>query len=240
MPQTLELENLLLRRLPTDDYRQLAGALERVQIPLKQVMFEPQQPIRYAYFPVSGVASSLILLEDGSAVESSTIGREGMLGMGLTMTQSESPFRVIQQIAGESDRIPANDFRRALGDSAALREIVQRYILTVVRQTAQNSACNLHHSVESRMCRWVLASADRVGDDEFDITQEFLAEMLGATRQTVNLTARLLQRAGLIAYRRGHLTIADRAGMQQSACECYDVMKHAYEWLLLERSANPD
>ena len=229
MSRAAHAANLLLQQLPADDYHRLVTAMERVQIPFKQVIFESSQPIRYGYFPVSGMASSLILLEDGSPVESFTVGREGMLGLGLTTARCESPFRIVQQIAGESDRISAEEFRRALSESGAFREIIQRYILAVFRQTAQNSACNLYHSVEARMCRWILTTADCVRGNEFDITQEFLAEMLGVSRQTVNLTTRLLQRSGLIAYRRGHLSISDRDAVEQCACECYNAMKQAYE-----------
>jgi CRP-like cAMP-binding protein len=139
---------------------------------------------------------------------------------------------VVQQLRGEVLRIAAGDFMAALAESSTLVEITQRYVLTLVQQCGQNAACNAHHGARERMCRWLLASSDRIGADEFDVTQEQLAQMLGVRRQTVGVTAQLLQQAGSISYRRGRIKIHDRQTLEQGACECYWAMQEAYERLM--------
>jgi CRP-like cAMP-binding protein len=155
-----------------------------------------------------------------------------MIGVGLPAGVSVSRHRLTQQVPREMLRIRAGEFRRALKECPVAVQLLQRYALVLIERGAQNAACNQHHTVEERMSRWLLETADRAGRGEFKITQEFLAEMLGVRRQTVNLTARLLQQAGLIAYRRGRVTILDRAALEQASCECYRLMGEAYEQLM--------
>lgn len=225
-------QNRLLQMLPLEESRRLLRRQERIAFPVKTPVYEPGQMIEHAYFPISGVVSSVIVMEDGAAVEAAITGKEGMIGVELIASRMASPYRTVQQVSGESIRVPAGDFQEGLDGSTVLRRVVDRYALALLQQTAQNAACNRRHSVEERMSRWLLASADRMGADEMDITQEFLAEMLGVRRQSVNLTAGLLQQAGLITYRRGRVRILDRAGMARSACECYEATSRIYEELL--------
>jgi CRP-like cAMP-binding protein len=232
MPHPGREENRILALLPQEDFDRLAPHLERWHIPLGEVVCEPDQPMQYGYFPISNVLSSVIVLRDGAAVESAVIGNEGMAGLGLLAEDNSSPYRLVQQVEGDGLRIPADVLKAALDESETFRRIVERYVLALLRQSAQNTACGRHHSVEERMCRWLLTTADRVKGDEFYITQEFLGEMLGVRRQSVNLTAGQLQEAGLISYRRGRLKILDRARLEESACECYRLTRNAYERLM--------
>jgi CRP-like cAMP-binding protein len=224
--------NRFLAKLPPADLDRLVPHLQRVRLKQGTLACEPDQPMRFVQFPLTNLLSSVVVLQDGSAVEAAVIGNEGMSGVGLLVDERASPHRLVQQVEGESLQLPSEVFQRALAESLALRQLTERYLLTLLRQAAQNAACNRHHTVEERACRWLLATSDRVESDEFYITQEFLGEMLGVRRQSVNLTAGLLQQAGLITYRRGRLRILDRAGLEQTACECYRASNEAYERLM--------
>jgi CRP-like cAMP-binding protein len=206
---------------------------EAVDFPLRTVLCDPGQRLREVYFPVSNMLSSLIVLEDGTPVEAAAIGNEGMAGLNvLGGPQTPSLYRVVQQVEGECLRVPAEEFRRTLKEARVLRRVLVKYALGLGRQAAQNAACNLHHTVDKRMARWLLTSADRSGRDEFDVTQEFLSQMLGVRRQTVNATAGELQDAGVIAYRWGRLQILDREALEQISCECYRVNRGIYAQLM--------
>ena len=172
---------------------------------------------------MTGVLSSMVVLEDGSTVEASTVGNEGMDGLYLLADPKANPYRINVQVRGEMLRMTAEAFNRARAESGALSQLLTRYALVMIQRGAQNGACIQHHTVEERMCRWLLETAHRKGADEFGLTQEFLADMLGVRRQSVNLTARVLQSARLIEYRRGELTILDRAGLEEASCECFRV-----------------
>lgn len=224
--------NRLLEMLPDDDYALIAARMGQVSVRDRDVICDVHSSQSFAHFPVSGVASALVIMEDGTSIETMMIGNEGMIGLSLLADGADTPCRVVQQIGGESLRLPADAFAQALKQSYALRQTIQRFMLALLHQTAQNAACNVRHSVEERMCRWLLACRDRIGGDEFRLTQEFLSEMLGVRRQSVNLAAGALQRAGLISYSRGHLKILDRTGLERAACECYRATKEAYERLL--------
>jgi CRP-like cAMP-binding protein len=186
---------------------------------------EPQ----WVHFPVTGVLSSMVVLEDGSTVEASTVGNEGMDGLYLLADPQATPYRINVQVEGEMLRMPVAAFNRARAESGALSQLLLRYALVLIQRGAQNGACIQHHTIEERMCRWLLETAHRKGADQFGLTQEFLADMLGVRRQSVNLTARVLQTAGLIEYRRGELTILDRDGLEEASCECFRVTTEMYE-----------
>ena len=216
--------NKILEMLPPSEKKMVMNIAERIDPPLRAVLCDAGQRLCDVYFPLSNMLSSQVVLEDGTPVEAATIGNEGMAGLaGLLGPREPSLYRVVQQVPGECLRVPADQFRRALQDAAVLRRTLVRYALGLGRQSAQNAACNLYHNVEKRMARWLLTSADRTGRDEFDLTQEFLSQMLGVRRQTVNATAGDLQSAGAIAYRWGRLQILDRRALEQRACECYRV-----------------
>ncbi|MCA9109909.1 MAG: Crp/Fnr family transcriptional regulator [Planctomycetaceae bacterium] len=224
-----ETGNLLLDNLPQNAFRQLTPYLENVSMRIRETICEPGAFQDYAYFPTTSMLSSIIILRNGTTVEAATIGNEGMGGVGLLIKQRASPYRVIQQVDGETLRMSADRFEMLLDEIGPLREMIQRYTFTLLQQTGQNAACNLHHQVEARMCRWLLQTSDRAGRHDFKITQEFLSEMLGVSRQSINVTAKSLQEAGLINYRRGHVIIEDRPRLEDSACECYTVFNDAYE-----------
>lgn len=223
--------NRLLDRLATRDIERLAPRMERQKVLLRETLHRPQEPLRYAYFPVSNVLSSIVVLHDGSAVEAAAIGNEGLAGTDLLVGERVSPYLLVQQVEGESWRVPAGHFRSVLIESRPLRDLVERYALFLLRQCAQNAACNARHGADQRLARWVLVCADRAERCEFDITQDYLGIMLGISRQSVSTVIQSLQQQELIHYRRRHLTILNRDGLEQAACECYSVATRAYEVL---------
>jgi CRP-like cAMP-binding protein len=223
------IRNKLLAKLSAEDRDHLAGKVQRLVLPVGEVVCEPGEPVSFATFPVTGLLSAVVSFRDGAVAEAAAIGNEGVAGLAALIDDRASPYRVVQQVPGEVLRLPAADFRELVASNPRMRDVVGRYVLTLLHQYAQNAACNLHHRVEARLCRWLLTTADRTGRDQFAVTQEFLSEMLGVSRQSVNITAGALQDAGLIAYRRGSLRITDRAALEASACECYRVTNEAYE-----------
>jgi len=229
MAESGRLRNKILERLPEPDYRRIVGQMERVTPALGEVVARPGVPPQFVHFPLSAVLSSMVVLEDGSTVEGSTLGSEGMDGLYLLAEPLANPYKINVQVRGELLRLPAAAFKRVLAASAAMSQLLMRYALVSIQRGAQNAACIQHHTIEERMCRWLLETAHRNGRDQFHLTQEFLSDMLGVRRQSVNLTARLLQGAGLIKYHRGELTILDRAGLEEASCECFKVTSEMYE-----------
>lgn len=214
--------NHLLAALPAEDYRRLAPSLEIVPLPLKQILYKPGEVIDGVYFPGGGFLSVLTVLANGDMVEVATIGREGMVGVSATTPGTPEPsLTMVQAEVDTCYRMKAAVFRREMEQSGAFREVVGRYGQVLFGLIMQSTACNVSHSVEQRLARWLLMAHDRVGKDEFPLTQEFVAMMLGAARPTVTVVAGTLQRAGLITYRRGRLSIVNRRGLEQAACECY-------------------
>lgn len=191
---------------------------------MKTVLFEPGQLVDAVYFPLDGVVSLVTPLEDGSIVEVATIGNEGIVGVPLVFGGALA-VRAISQVAGRCLTMSADAFLGAIAASPAIARIVQAYVVALFGQISQAAACNRLHTNEERLSRWLLMSHDRVGTDNFVITQEFLAQMLGSRRATVTLSAGILQHAGLIRYHRGHVEIVDRLGLEGAACECYRVIK---------------
>ena len=224
--------NRLLDLLPGPDLARLLDRAERATAKVGDVVAEAGEPARFAVFPLTSVYSAIIPLRDGSAIEATTIGSEGMAGIDFLTDHAASVYRLVCQVDGESLHLPASAFRSLLAESGPLRRVLERYVLTVVHQGGQNAACNLRHNVEERMCRWLLMTHDRVGANEFHLTHEFLAIMLGVRRQSVSLTAGILQEAGLIEYRRGDLRIADRPGLERASCECYRAIKDTYRQVM--------
>ena len=232
MRNASDFGNKILDRLPAADRRRIDGQLEKVSPPLWEIVSEPGREPEWVHFPVSCVLSSMVILENGSTVEASTVGNEGMDGLYLLADPQANPYRINVQVPGEMFRMRADAFNRARAESEALSQLLLRYALVLIQRGAQNGACIQHHTVEERMCRWLLETAHRKGADQFGLTQEFLADMLGVRRQSVNLTARVLQTAGLIEYRRGELKIIDRAGLEEASCECFRVTTEMYERMM--------
>jgi CRP-like cAMP-binding protein len=222
------LGNTRLEALPAAARHRFLAQLTPVTLSVKDVLFEPGQVITDVYFPISGVISLVTPLEDGNIVEVATIGNEGIVGVPLRNGGSLA-MRAISQVAGSALRMSADVFLAELATEKALRDIVQVYTQALFGQIAQAAACNRMHSNEERLSRWLLMSHDRVGQDAFDITHEFLGQMLGSRRATVTLSMGVLQAAGLIRYHRGRVTIIDRQGLEEVSCECYGVIQAAFD-----------
>ena len=221
-------ENRILTALPSSDREELFGLVRNITLPVKTVLFEPGAAIDALYFPTDGVISLVTPLHDGAIVEVATIGNEGIVGVPVVPLGGLA-VRAISQVAGHSLRIETTQFLSLFDRSRAFQALVERYTQALFGQISQAAACNRLHSSEERLSRWLLMSHDRVGADEFIITQEFLGQMLGARRSTVSVSAGILQRAGLIRYVRGHVTIVDRAGLEAVSCECYAVIRSELE-----------
>ena len=228
---TSSSENRILTALPEPERQELFGLVRNVSLPVRTVLFEPGAPIEALYFPTDGVVSLVTPLHDGAIVEVATIGNEGIVGVPLVPLGALA-VRAISQVAGHSLRIEAAAFLALFERSTVFQSLVAKYTQALFGQISQAAACNRLHSSEERLSRWLLMSHDRVGSDQFMITQEFLGQMLGARRSTVSVSAGILQRAGLIRYVRGHVTIVDRAGLEAVSCECYWVIKTELERVL--------
>jgi CRP-like cAMP-binding protein len=214
--------NRLLAVLPADEYARLAPLLGVTDLRLKRFLHKPGQPIDQVYFPGGGFASIVTVLKDGGMVEVATIGREGMLGLSATLNHDPAPSAAMVQ--AETDTcytMSAGAFRKEMGRRGPFYELLTRYHQALIGAIMQATACNAVHSVEQRLSRWLLMAHDRIGRDDFPLTQEFVAMMLGTSRPTVTLVAGTLQKAGLITYHRGHLTIVDRENLEAASCECY-------------------
>jgi CRP-like cAMP-binding protein len=217
--------NFILSALPDDEYRQLHDRLEPVELDVRQLLYDRDKPIRHVYFPTTAVLSMVSELGGETAVEVGTIGREGMVGLPVFLGVTASPNTVFAQVSGTAWRLSADDLRTVLVGNGALHRQLHRYIQALMVQLSQNVACNRLHTTEERAARWLLMTADRVGAGQFALTHEFLGQMLGVRRATVSLTAGLLHNAGLISYRRGVITIDDRAGLEEVACDCYGIVR---------------
>ncbi|HEV3273565.1 MAG TPA: Crp/Fnr family transcriptional regulator [Candidatus Dormibacteraeota bacterium] len=220
--------NRILTALPASEREELFGLVRNVTLPVKTVLFEPGTPIQALYFPTDGVISLVTPLHDGAIVEVATIGNEGIVGVPVVPLGGLA-VRAISQVAGHSLRMDTTAFLTLFERSSAFQSLVDKYTQALFGQISQAAACNRLHSSEERLSRWLLMSHDRVGSDQFMITQEFLGQMLGARRSTVSVSAGILQRAGLIRYVRGHVTIVDRAGLEAVSCECYSVIRSELE-----------
>jgi CRP-like cAMP-binding protein len=216
-------KNRLLVDLPKDEYDRLTPHLDSLQLPLRTVLYEANGPIAHVFFPLNGVVS-LVIVDGGFTLEVGIIGNEGLVGTPVFLGADRSPTKAIVQIPGDCLRMEAEIFRKEIGRCGPLRDLVQRYTQAMINQISQSIVCNRLHSVEKRMCRWLLMSHDRMGADEFPLTHEFLAQMLGVCRPTVTAVAGKLQKAQLIRYHRGQISILDRKGLEAASCECYRVV----------------
>lgn len=225
-------ENRLLAALPKEEYERLVANMEAVFLELKHSVYEPNEPIEYVYFVKNGVVSLLNVMEDGKEVEVATVGNEGMVGLPVFLGAEKIPGRAFSQVPGDALRMKADVFKDKVTPGTRLHDLLQRYTQALFNQIAQGTACNTLHSVEERMCRWLLMTQDRVGKDDFPLTQEFLGQMLGVRRPTVSIAASILQKAGLIRYSRGGITILDREGLEDSSCECYAIIKGEFDRLV--------
>jgi len=231
-PDEAPIRNRLLAALPASELALLTPYLERVSLEQRAQLFAPEQPIAHVYFPDTAVISLVSRLEDGRSVEVGTAGSEGMAGLSLFLAEDTSSFEAFAQIPGIAHRMDAKEFVRLAATSEALHRMLLRYTQAFLTQVAQTAACNGAHLVEERCARWLLMTSDRVDGDEFALTHEFLAFMLGVRRAGVTVTMRALQDAGIIAYGRGRIGIVDRAALEAVSCACYRVVRDHFERLL--------
>jgi CRP-like cAMP-binding protein len=224
--------NRILAALPPDELALLTPYLERVELPLRLVLIDPNQPIRHVHFVEAGVVSLLGVMEDGSAVETATVGNEGMVGLPVFLGTDRTAAQAFTQVSGHSWRLPSGVLREALGRGGALPGLLARFTQALMTLTAQNAACNRVHSTEQRFARWLLLTADRAGRETVDLTHLFLSQMLGVRRATVTEIAGALGARGTIEYSRGRITVVDRPGLERTSCECYRVILSEYDRLL--------
>jgi len=230
-------QNHLLAALPEDEYARLLPKLERIPMPLGQVLYESGEQMRYVYFPTDSIVSLLYVMEDGASAEIAVVGNEGLVGVSLFMGGQTTPSRAIVQSTGQAYRLKAqllkDEFNRFGGRRAgALHNLLMRYTQALLTQMAQTAVCNRHHTLDQQFCRWLLLSFDRLPSSELVMTQELIANMLGVRREGVTEAAGNVQRAGLIEYHRGRITLLDRPGLEARTCECYAVVKKEFDRLL--------
>jgi CRP-like cAMP-binding protein len=224
--------NRLITALPSPDRKRLLEALQPVSLTIGQPLYEAREPIKFVYFPLSGVHSIVSSRTDGGIVEVATVGNEGMIGIPVFLGGTSTPDEAFCQVPGDVLRMRAAQFREQIQRSLALRAVMLRYTQAFIHQIAQHAACNRLHAVVERCARWLLMTHDRVAVHEFVLTQGSLAQMLGVRRATVTTAAGRLQHAGLIRYTRGRITIVDRKKLERASCDCYRVIRKEYKRLL--------
>ena len=225
-------QNQLLAALPPDIQRNWMPLLEAVALPLGKVLYESGSTMRHVYFPTTAIVSLLYVLEDGASAEIAVVGHEGIVGISLFMGGESTPSRAVVQSAGRGYRLPASALMQEFNQAGAVMHLALRYTQALITQMAQTAVCNRHHSLDQQLCRWLLLSLDRLPSSDLVMTQELIANMLGVRREGVTEAAGNLQRAGLIRYQRGRISVLDRAGLEQRTCECYAVVKKEYARLL--------
>lgn len=224
--------NLLLSTLSNEEYQAIAPRLHNVSLAQKDTLHVRNEAQKYVYFPTTAVISVLTFMSSGVAVEVGTIGREGFVGIEVLAGGVHATETSICQVEGEALRMTTNDFNEAISGDTPLRRITQRYMLVYLSLISQSVACNRLHTIEERFARWILMTHDRVDGDQFNLTQEFIADMLGVHRPSVSLVANAFQQAGFIRYSRGKMSILSRAGLEETSCECYEVVRSQFDRML--------
>ena len=224
--------NHLLASLPDDEWSRWSPLLEVVPMPLGQVLYESGVALTYVYFPITSIVSLLYVMENGASAEIAVVGNEGIVGVSLFMGGESTPSRAVVQSAGMGCRLDAQVMKAEFNKAGPVLHLLLRYTQALITQMAQTAVCNRHHSLDQQLCRWLLLSLDRLDGDELIMTQELIANMLGVRREGVTEGALKLQKADLIRYSRGHITILNREGLEKRTCECYAVVKREYDRLL--------
>ena len=225
-------QNHLLDALPATEFERLLTQMELVPMPLGNVLYESGGRLDYVYFPTTCIISLLYVMENGASAEIAIVGNEGIVGVALFMGGQTMPNRAIVQSAGFAYRLWGPLMQQEFDRYGALMRLLLRYTQALITQMAQTAVCNRHHSVDQQLCRWLLLSIDRLESDALVMTQELLANLLGVRREGVTEAAGKLQQAGLIEYRRGHITVVNRSGLEARAGECYHVVKAEFDRLL--------
>jgi len=231
-------QNQILAALPADEYRRLLPHLELIALPSGHVLYDPGAHLTHIYFPTTAIVSLLCVMENGASAEIAMAGNEGIIGVSLFMGGETTPSRAIVQNAGHAYRLKGQLLKTEFYRGGPLQRLLLRYTQALLTQMAQTAVCNRHHSVDQQLCRWLLLNLDRLPSSELAMTQELIAGMLGVRREGVTEAAGNLQKAGLINYRRGHITVLDRAGLEERACECYAVVKRELDRLLPKETSS--
>ncbi len=225
-------DNLLLKALTAEVRTRVFPHLKLTEMPLATVLYESGDVMNDVYFPVDCIVSLLYVMEDGRSAEISVVGNEGLVGIALFMGGQSTPSRAVVQSAGHAYRLQGNLLKAEFARHGEFHHLLLRYTQALITQMVQTAACNRHHSIDQQLCRWLLLSMDRLKGDELAMTQELIANMLGVRREGVTEAAGELQDAGVIRYRRGHITVLDRRELERRACECYRVVKAESDRLL--------
>jgi CRP-like cAMP-binding protein len=227
-------QNHLLAALPASDYARIVPHLELVPMPLGKVLYESGSELRHVYFPTSSIVSLLYVMEDGASAEIAVVGNDGVIGVALFMGGETTPNRAVVQSAGHAYRLQGKLLKEEFKRFGELHHLLLRYTQALLTQMAQTAVCNRHHTLDQQFCRWLLMSLDRLPSNELVMTQELIANMLGVRREGVTEAAGNVQKAGLINYSRGKITVIDRPGLEARVCECYAVVRKEFARLLPE------
>lgn len=225
-------QNHLLAALPAAEFDALAVHLEWVAMPLGKILYEPGEKLQHAYFPTTSIVSLHYVMASGATAETAGVGNEGVVGVSLFLGGETTSSTAVVQTAGHAYRLEGKRLKEAFNCTGLLQRLLLRYTQALLTQTAQTAVCNRHHSLEQQLCRWLLLTLDRMPTNDLIMTQELVASMLGVRREGITEAAGNLQRAGLISYRRGHISVLDRNGLETHACECYAVVKKELDRLL--------
>ncbi|MGA7178475.1 MAG: Crp/Fnr family transcriptional regulator [Thiobacillaceae bacterium] len=225
-------QNHLLAALPADEYARILPNLELVPMPLGEALYEPGSQMRHVYFPTTSIVSLLYVMADGASAEIAIVGNEGVVGVSLFMGGETTTSRAVVQSAGHGYRLKGSLLKDEFFHAGPMQHLLLRYTQALLTQMAQTAVCNRHHSLDQQLCRWLLLSLDRLRSNDLVMTQELIANMLGVRREGVTEAAGNLQKAGLIHYSRGKITVVDRPGLESRVCECYQVVKKEFDRLL--------
>lgn len=229
-------KNQLLAALPDEEWQRWLPQLEFLEMPLGQVVYESGSTLSHVYFPTTAIVSLLYVMENGASAEIAVVGKEGVVGISLFMGGESTPSRGVVQSAGQGFRLKSHVIKEEFKRAPVLH-LLLRYTQALITQMAQTAVCNRHHSLDQQLCRWLLLSLDRLEGNQLVMTQELIANMLGVRREGVTEGALNLQKAGLISYSRGRITVLDRTGLEKRTCECYAVVKNEYDRLLPKKLA---
>ncbi len=235
--KTLKNRNHIFEAMPTNEWERLLPFIETIELPLGKVLYEPGTKMSHVIFPSSAIVSLLYALENGSSAEIAVVGNEGIVGISIFMGGESTSSRAVVQSAGVGYKIKSSMLLDEFNRGGPIMHLLLRYTQALITQMSQTAVCNRHHSLDQQLCRWLLLSADRLTGNELIMTQELIANMLGVRREGVTEAALKIQKAGLIQYARGHITILDRHGLERRTCECYQVVKTEYDRLLSDKIA---
>lgn len=231
-PEPTPKQNRILAALPAEDYERLLPDLEFVEMPLGWTLSESGDHVNFLHFPISGIVSLIYELENGSSSEIALVGNEGMVGISIFMGGESMPSSTIVQSPGGAFRLSRKIMKREFALGGKLQHLALLYTQALIAQTSQTAVCNQHHTLDQRLCRWLLMSADRLHEKTLVVTQELMAHLLGVRRESVTITATKLQKDGFITRSRGSITIVNRTNLKERACECYGIVKEEYDRLL--------